>query len=205
MEEDKQLALFRIVLDDYGQAGIDMIKCDEDSGLCASIPQVSLFPEEKPENNGEGNQDEEGEPAEAGYNFAVLKGLKEGKTYTIREITAPTGYAAAIDESFVFEDGKKLILENAAPVIGTTASDKATGMQMSNAEGMVTIVDTVSYTNLGPGHKYIMSGILASRPMGERTPEQLEEDADISPLTHRFWTAGRRLPWSSWWIRLSPA
>jgi len=179
LEEDKQLALFRIVLDDYGQAGIDMIKCDEDSGLCASIPEVSLFPEENPENNGEENQDEEGEPAEAGYNFAVLKGLKEGKTYTIREITAPTGYAAAIDESFVFEDGKKLILENAAPVIGTTASDKTTGMQMSNAEGMVTIVDTVSYTNLGPGHKYIMSGILASRPMGERTPEQLEEDADI--------------------------
>ena len=173
LEGDKQLALFRIVLDDYGQAGIDMIKCDEDSGLCASIPQVSLFPENDTGDN------EEGEPGEAGYNFAVLKGLKEGKTYTIREVTAPTGYAAAINEDFVFEDGKKLILENAAPVIGTTASDKATGMQMSNAEGMVTIVDTVSYTNLGPGHKYIMSGILASRPMGERTPEQLEEDADI--------------------------
>ena len=173
LEGDKQLALFRIVLDDYGQAGIDMIKCDEDSGLCASIPQVSLFPENDTGDN------EEGEPGEAGYNFAVLKGLKEGKTYTIREVTAPTGYAAAINEDFVFEDGKKLILENAAPVIGTTASDKATGMQMSNAEGMVTIVDTVSYTNLGPGHKYIMSGILASRPMGERTPEQLEDDADI--------------------------
>lgn len=173
LEGDKKLALFRIVLDDYGQAGIDMIKCDEDSGLCASIPQVSLFPENDTGDN------EEGEPGEAGYNFAVLKGLKEGKTYTIREVTAPTGYAAAINEDFVFEDGKKLILENAAPVIGTTASDKATGMQMSNAEGMVTIVDTVSYTNLGPGHKYIMSGILASRPMGERTPEQLEEDADI--------------------------
>ena len=173
LEGDKQLALFRIVLDDYGQAGIDMIKCDEDSGLCASIPQVSIFPENDTGDN------EEGEPGEAGYNFAVLKGLKEGKTYTIREVTAPTGYAAAINEDFVFEDGKKLILENAAPVIGTTASDKATGMQMSNAEGMVTIVDTVSYTNLGPGHKYIMSGILASRPMGERTPEQLEDDADI--------------------------
>lgn len=173
LEGDKQLALFRIVLDDYGQAGIDMIKCDEDSGLCASIPQVSLFPENDTGDN------EEGEPGEAGYNFAVLKGLKEGKAYTIREVTAPTGYAAAINEDFVFEDGKKLILENAAPVIGTTASDKATGMQMSNAEGMVTIVDTVSYTNLGPGHKYIMSGILASRPMGERTPEQREDDADI--------------------------
>ena len=174
-EGEKQLALFRIVLDDYGRAGIDMISCDENSGLRTSIPKVSVFPEEAEE------PDEE-EAAQADYNFAVIRGLKEGKTYTLKEITAPTGYAASVNMPFVFEDGQKLIVENTAPVISTSAADKATKIQMSNAEGMVTIVDTVSYSNLGPGHRYVMSGVLAAKPDGERTVEQLEQDTEITEI-----------------------
>lgn len=174
MEGNEQLALFRLVLDDYGRAGIDMISCDENSGIRASIPQVSLFTE-----NEESDDGGEVEATKAEYNFAVIKGLKEGKTYTLKEITAPQGYAGAANCTFVFEDGQKLIVENAAPVISTTARDKATNMQMSDAHGMVTIVDTVSYSNLAPGHKYIMSGILADKPVGERTQEEQEQDADI--------------------------
>lgn len=209
-EEDKQVALFRIVLDDFGQAGIDMISCDGSSGICTSKPQVSLFPEEsvddgagseesagssdnitivEPDADTESGNDvpadqddgEEGtsEPSQTEYNFAVIKGLKEGKTYTLKEITAPSGYAASINYSFVFEDGQKLVLENAAPEIATTAVDKATKKHMSNAEGMITIVDTVSYSNLGPGHKYLVSGVLAEKPVGKRTVEELEQDAEI--------------------------
>lgn len=174
MEGDEQLALFRLVLDDYGRAGIDMISCDENSGIRTSTPQVSLFPDD------EGNEDgDEAEATKAEYNFAVIKGLKEGKTYTLKEITAPQGYAGAANCTFVFEDGQKLVIENAAPVISTTARGKATNMQMSDAHGMVTIVDTVSYSNLAPGHKYIMSGILADKPVGDRTQEEQEQDADF--------------------------
>ena len=199
---EKQLALFRIVLDDYGRAGIDMIRCDESSGIRVSKPQVSIFPDEdntnsEPEesagndqvtivepdtdtdtDSGSDNSEANTEAAQAEYNFALIRGLKEGKTYTLKEITAPAGYAASINYTFTFEDGQKLVLENAAPEIATTAVDKKTGNHMSNAEGMVTIVDTVSYRNLGPGHKYLLSGVLAYKPTGERTVEELEDDAE---------------------------
>ena len=211
LEDGKQLALFRIVLDDYGRAGIDMISCDENSGIRASNPQVSVFPEE--DNEGENSSNHESETddsdsgditivepdadttdadiaetteetgeteteAQADYNFTVIRGLKEGKTYTLQEITAPAGYAASINYSFAFEDGQKLVLENAAPSIATSAVDKATKNHMSDAEGLVTIVDTVSYSNLGPGHTYLISGVLASKPVGDRTVDELEKDAE---------------------------
>jgi len=201
---EEQLALFRIVLDDYGRAGIDMLSCDENSGIRVSKPQVSIFPEEEntdiesgegtgdsqvtivepdtdtntDEDSGNDNGETYSEAAQAEYNFALIKGLKEGKTYTLKEITAPAGYAASINYAFTFQDGQKLVLENAAPEIGTAAVDKKTKNHMSNAEGMVTIVDTVSYRNLGPGHKYLLSGVLAYKPTGERTVEELEEDAE---------------------------
>lgn len=163
-ENKKELAMFRLILNDYGQAEIEMIRCDaafstdQDNGATTAEPQKA-----------EGNE----------YNFAVIRGLKEGKNYTIKEITAPAGYAASVDKAFVFEDGMKLIMENAAPEIATSAVDKATKKQMSDAEGMVTIVDTVFYSNLCPGHKYLLSGVLAQKPEENRTVEQIEQDAEI--------------------------
>ncbi|MGX8774236.1 MAG: VaFE repeat-containing surface-anchored protein [Bacillota bacterium] len=156
LEGDDQLAMFRITLDDYDRACIDMISCDEKSGIRAGTAQVP---------------DDE-------YNYAVIKGLKEGRTYTLKEVTAPTGYAATALCTFTFEDGQKLVLENAAPAISTSAADRATKNHMSDAEGTVTISDTVSYSNLEPGHRYIMSGVLALKPCGERTEEQQAQDVE---------------------------
>ena len=155
LDGDRQLALFRILLDDYGSAAIDMMKCDEDSGIRVGASEVI-----------------------EDYNYGVIKGLKEGKKYTLKEMTAPAGYAASVNCTFTFEDGQKLVLENAAPEIGTSAVDKATRNHMSDAEGMVTIVDTVSYSNLTPGHKYVMSGLLACKPLGKRTEEEQAMDAE---------------------------
>jgi len=178
-EGKQELALFRLTLDDDGQAKIDMIRCDEESGLIvdtAQNPELQAAggSDAKAETNDEG--EDEIEPVE--YNYAVIRGLKEGSSYTIKEITAPAGYAASVDQTFVFEDGKKLIMENAAPEIATSAVDKATRNHMSDAEGMITIVDTVSYSNLCPGHKYLISGVLALKPDGNRTVEEIEEDAE---------------------------
>ena len=200
LEGDDQIAQFRIVLDDYGCAGIDMIRCDESSGIRANKPQVTEDGEDEeagpsgaegadedgeitivePYEDGKQEEDseEEEETAQADYNFAVLKGLKEGKTYTLKEVAAPKGYAPSVNYSFTFEDGQKLVLENASPQIGTSAVDKDTKIHMSDAEGKVTIIDTVTYSNLEPGHKYLMSGVLALRPTGERTEEEQERDAE---------------------------
>ena len=169
-EDKKELALFRLVLDDFGQAEIEMIRCDENSGLKTGTKAV--------ESDEVGSEEVESEEEETDYNYAVIRGLKEGRNYTIKEVTAPAGYAASVDHTFVFEDGQKLIMENAAPEISTSAVDKATKNQMSNAEGMVTIVDTVSYSNLCPGHKYLISGVLALKHDKDRTVEEIEREAE---------------------------
>ncbi len=186
-EGKKELALFRLILDDEGQAAIDMIRCDAGSGLVVGTAQTSELAADDGSSLRADNQEEEAENQEKEndeiepieFQYAVIRGLKEGCSYTIKEITAPTGYAASVDQNFVFEDGKKLILENAAPEIATSAVDRATKNHMSDAEGMVTIVDTVSYSNLCPGHKYLVSGVLALKPDQNRTVEEIEDDAEI--------------------------
>lgn len=53
------------------------------------------------------------------------------------------------------------------PGIGTKASDKNTGIDVSMADEEVTLVDTVSYTNLQPGKKYTLTGTLMDKETGE--------------------------------------
>lgn len=53
------------------------------------------------------------------------------------------------------------------PGIGTQASDKDTGIDVSMADKEVTLVDKVSFTNLQPGKKYIVSGTLMDKETGE--------------------------------------
>ena len=52
------------------------------------------------------------------------------------------------------------------PEIGTTAKDAVSGTQFSSA-GKVTLVDTVSYSNLTPGTEYILKGVLMDQETGE--------------------------------------
>lgn len=53
------------------------------------------------------------------------------------------------------------------PGIGTQASDKDTGIDVSMADEGVTLVDKVSYTNLRPGKKYTVTGTLMDKETGE--------------------------------------
>ena len=52
------------------------------------------------------------------------------------------------------------------PEIGTTAKDAASGTQFSTA-GKVTLIDTVSYSNLNPGTEYIVKGVLMDKATGK--------------------------------------
>ena len=53
------------------------------------------------------------------------------------------------------------------PEIKTTAVNKAGGSKEITAKGTVTILDTVSYTDLIPGRKYTVSGILMDKATGK--------------------------------------
>ena len=54
--------------------------------------------------------------------------------------------------------------------IGTTAKDKATGKKEAAADKKITIVDTVSYSNLIPGKEYTVKGTL----MDKETKKELQ-------------------------------
>ncbi len=58
------------------------------------------------------------------------------------------------------------------PGIQTTAKDSATGTHIGAAKEMVTIIDTVAYTNLQPGRSYTLTGTL----MDQETGKALEVD-----------------------------
>lgn len=49
-------------------------------------------------------------PEQAG--FGCIRGLVDGKTYTLRETKAPDGYMMAEDQTFVFEEGMLITIEN---------------------------------------------------------------------------------------------
>lgn len=53
------------------------------------------------------------------------------------------------------------------PEIKTTAVNKADGSKDITAKGTVTILDTVSYTDLVPGRKYTVSGVLMDKATGK--------------------------------------
>lgn len=68
------------------------------------------------------------------------------------------------------------------PEIHTTFTDASTGEHISLAEGKVTQVDTVTYTNLVPGLSYKVSGKLVYRDNGEAVKDESgkEVTADIT-------------------------
>lgn len=81
----------------------------------------------------------------------VIKGLEDGKTYTIKEVFAPKGLKLAEPKQFTvngvltdveIEDG----LEE--PEIGTVATDKHTSTHVLSMDNE--IVDTIKYTNMQP-------------------------------------------------------
>lgn len=96
----------------------------------------------------------------------AVKGLVAGKTYTLREVSAPTGWMLIPDTTFVVaDDGKEQILtvENEEqPVIGTIAT--VDGRHDALAAGKeITLKDVVAYEKLIPGREYVVKGVLMDK------------------------------------------
>ena len=96
------------------------------------------------------------------------------------------------------------------PEIGTTAKDAVSGTQFSSA-GKVTLVDTVSYSNLTPGTEYILKGVLMDQETGEsvkvggqevtaETTFKPEEASGTVDVTFEFDASSLSdMPW--WYLR----
>ncbi len=73
------------------------------------------------------------------------------------------------------------------PAIGTQASDRETGCEISKADEEITIVDTVSYENLRAGRKYKMTGVLMDKETGRAVltdnGSRIEAETSFTPET----------------------
>ncbi|MCD8301207.1 MAG: VaFE repeat-containing surface-anchored protein [Clostridiales bacterium] len=92
------------------------------------------------------------------------------------DASALAGHDVVVFEYIYDKDGELVTFhEDAAdtnqtvhfPGVGTRAVDAETGIDVSNADGEVTIVDTVDYSNVKTGWKYTISGTLYYEDTGE--------------------------------------
>ena len=97
-----------------------------------------------------------------------------GKTIVVFEKLLYEGKEIAVHEDITDVDQS---VEVVPPEVKTTAVNKADGSKEITAKGTVTILDTVSYTNLVPGRKYTVSGILMDKATGKAL---LVDDKEIT-------------------------
>ena len=93
------------------------------------------------------------------------------------------------------------------PEIGTQVKDSETGLQMAHADEEVTLIDTVSYSNVQPGEELTLKGILMDKETGEAleidgetvtseltfTPESSEGTVDVEFTFNATEAAGKTL------------
>ncbi|KRL59877.1 VaFE repeat-containing surface-anchored protein [Latilactobacillus fuchuensis] len=90
------------------------------------------------------------------FNASALK----GKTVVAFEKLMQNGKEVTVHED-INDEGQTVTINN--PKIGTTATDKADGDKVINPDQKVTINDAVKYTDLTPGKKYTVSGVLMDK------------------------------------------
>lgn len=93
------------------------------------------------------------------------------------------------------------------PSIGTQVKDSETGMQMAHADEEVTLIDTVSYSNVQPGEELTLKGKLMDKETGEEllidekpitseitfTPESSDGTVDVEFTFNATEAAGKTL------------
>ena len=88
------------------------------------------------------------------------------------------GWRVAAEHKDLSDEGQELKV----PTLKTTLLDKATGTHVAYPDQIVTLVDTVVYTNLIPGKKYTMEGTLMKQPKGGENQE-IFKDKTGKPVT----------------------
>ncbi|MBQ9872751.1 MAG: VaFE repeat-containing surface-anchored protein [Eubacterium sp.] len=105
----------------------------------------------------------------------------EGKDMVIFEtLYAQYGkeWRVAAEHKDLSDEGQELKV----PTLKTTLLDKATRTHVAYPDQIVTLVDTVVYTNLIPGKKYTMEGMLMKQPKGGDNQEIFKDKAG-KPVT----------------------
>lgn len=114
----------------------------------------------------------DGKPVTAETTFKPKKSSGSAKVTFTFNASSLKGKTIVVFEELYQEDLKLAVHADITdqdqtiyfPEIGTTAKDKETDMNLSQADKEVTLVDTVAYKNLLPGEEYVMTGTLIPLP-----------------------------------------
>ncbi|MEE0857974.1 MAG: SpaA isopeptide-forming pilin-related protein [Acutalibacteraceae bacterium] len=103
--------------------------------------------------------------------IAVFDNIPIGNEYWLMELNQPDRYIAVIEQNFdiTWNETTTMLVENNLKKgkISTTAKDKDTDSNYAYANTTTTIVDTVSYEDLGTNTEYTVKGILMDKSTGE--------------------------------------
>ena len=117
----------------------------------------------------------DGKPVTAETTFKPKKSSGSAKVTFTFNASSLKGKTIVVFEKLYQEDLKLAVHADITdqdqtiyfPEIGTTAKDKETDMNLSQADKEVTLVDTVAYKNLLPGEEYVMTGTLMDKETGK--------------------------------------
>ena len=117
----------------------------------------------------------DGKPVTAETTFKPKKSSGSAKVTFTFNASSLKGKTIVVFEELYQEDLKLAVHADITdqdqtiyfPEIGTTAKDKETDMNLSQADKEVTLVDTVAYKNLLPGEEYVMTGTLMDKESGK--------------------------------------
>lgn len=117
----------------------------------------------------------DGKPVTAETTFKPKKSSGSAKVTFTFNASSLKGKTIVIFEELYQEDLKLAVHADITdqdqtiyfPEIGTSAKDKETDMNLSQADKEVTLVDTVAYKNLLPGEEYVMTGTLMDKESGK--------------------------------------
>lgn len=117
----------------------------------------------------------DGKPVTAETTFKPKKSSGSAKVTFTFNASSLKGKTIVVFEELYQEDLKLAVHADITdqdqtiyfPEIGTTAKDKETDMNLSQADKEVTLVDTVAYKNLLPGEEYVMTGTLMDKETGK--------------------------------------
>ena len=131
----------------------------------------------------------DGKPVTAETTFKPKKSSGSAKVTFTFNASSLKGKTIVVFEELYQEDLKLAVHADITdqdqtiyfPEIGTTAKDKETDMNLSQADKEVTLVDTVAYKNLLPGEEYVMTGTLMDKETGK--PVEIDKKAVTAETT----------------------
>ena len=120
-----------------------------------------------------------------------VNGLTAGKTYTLRELSAPGGFEIAEDQTFTAPapggEAITVTMKNIPVTVETTAKSASTGTQTGARKQNEKITDTIKMTGLVPGRTYRIVGKLMNKRTGAEvagvTASPVSFAADAATMT----------------------